>query len=147
MTAYTLEELMIIIDGQAFLYDQYGFVAAAFQNYAGVVQGEPVSVTLSAFNQGTAENATALYHDPGSGSGAPVDDWEGAGEARMEVLFGFVTLQFWEECFFVSVLAMAGGEGAVPGVRCLAEDVVATIQAQSPPESVTWGSVKSVFAR
>lgn len=145
MTAYTIEELMLIIDGEAFLYAQYGFVAAAFQNYAGEVQGEPVVITLSAFNQGTPENAEALYLDPNSGGGDPVTDWPGTGAARIEANFGFVRLQFWEECFFVSVLATSGGDAAVPAVRCLGIQVVALIQGPSPTESGTWGRVKSLY--
>ena len=71
-TAYTIEEFTDIIDGGAFLYEEYGFVAAAVQYYAGEVAGEPVAMTLSGFNQGTAENGGALYYDPDRGSGVAV---------------------------------------------------------------------------
>ena len=144
-TAYTIEELTDIIDGGAYLYEQYGFVAAAFQNYAGEIAGEPVSMTLSVFNQGTAENAEALYNDPGSGSGDPVGDWEGLGEARMRIAFGIVSFQFWESCFFVSIVVPAGGEDAVPHARCIAEEVLGLIGGATPVRTSSWGRVKGSY--
>jgi len=145
MAAYTLQELMLIIDGEAFLYDRYGFVAAAFQNYAGEVGGEPAAMTLAAFNQGTAENARALFHDPDSGGGDPLPDWTGSGEARVTVAFGFVTFQFWEECFFVSIVVNAGGQGAVPDARCMGGAVVDLISQVSPVSHGGWGSLKALY--
>ncbi len=145
MAAYTLEQLMEIINGAAGLFEQYGFVAAAFQNYAGEVAGNPTEMTLSVFNQGTAENAEDLYNDPESGLGDPIGDWGGSGEARVRVAFGVVTFQFWEECFFASIVVISGGEQAVPHARCIAEAVVSLIQGATPTTAHSWGSIKADF--
>lgn len=145
MTAYNIEELTLIINGEAYFYEQYGFVAAAFQNYAGEVGGEPAAMTLAAFNQGTAANAAALYHDSNSGSGDPVADWDGCGEARVRVAFGFVTFQFWEACFFVSIVITSGGEQGVPDAHCMASQVVGLIEEPSPAKTQTWGNIKALY--
>jgi len=145
MTAYTLEELMAIIDGMAMLYGQYGFVAAAFQNYAGEIGGVPTAATLAAFNQGSAENAQALYLDPESGWGDAVPDWEGTGDARARVDFGYVTFQFWEECFFASIVVGPGETGLDEAARCLAEGALGLIQGATPAAIDDWGAVKAQF--
>lgn len=145
MAAYTLEELMLIIDGGAMLYGQYGFVAAAFQNYAGDAGGTPTAATLSAFNQGSAENAHALYLDPESGWGDPVVDWGGAGAARVRLDFGYATFQFWEACFYVSIVVGPGDEGLGPAARCLAEAAVERIQGATPAAIDDWGAIKAQF--
>jgi hypothetical protein len=144
-TAYSLEELMEIIDGMAMLYGQYGFVAAAFQNYAGEIGGTPTGATLAAFNQGSAENAQALYLDPESGWGDAVTDWEGTGAARIRIDFGYVTFQFWEECFFVSIVVGQGDEGLGDAARCLAEAALESIQGATPAAIDDWGAIKAQF--
>ncbi len=145
-TAYSLEELTELIDGAAFLYEQYGFVAAAFQNYLGEVSGEEAQMTLSAFNQGTAENAQALFHDPESGGGDPVGDWPGSGEARIEASpFGWIRFQFWEECFFISIYIDHGGDEAASAVRAMAEATLGLIQGASPAAQSTWSAIKELY--
>jgi hypothetical protein len=143
--AHTIEELMEIINGGAHFYGQYGFVAAAFQDYAGEVSGQPVTLTLSAFDQGTIENAQALYEDPGSGMGDPVTDWPGTGAARLRMAFGMITFQFWENSFYVSIVLPAGGEPALPDTRCMAESTLALIRAATPLSVDTWGRIKSAY--
>lgn len=145
LTAHTQEELSAIINGQAFLYVSYGFVAAAFQNYAAQIAGEPTAATVAVFNQGTPANAQALYQDPGSGEGSPVADWPGTGAARVQVAFGSVTFQFYEACFFANLVLMPGDEATVAEIRCLAEEVLSLIQCATPASSTTWGEIKSVF--
>lgn len=145
LTAYTPEQLAEIIDGGAYLYVTYGFVAAAFQNYAAEIGGQPVASTVAIFNQGTAENALALYQDPASGEGAPVAGWPGSGAARVQSGFGSVTLQFREACFFVSVVLMPGEEATIPEARCLAEAVLALVQGATPAGGTTWGGIKAIF--
>lgn len=144
-TAYAIEELADIINGAAFLYGQYGFIAAAFQNYSGEVGDLPTFVTQGVFNQGTTENAESLYGDPNSGSGDPVEDWGGTGQARMRIAFGTVSFEFWEACFFVSVIVVTGGEEAVPHARCFADEALVRIQDPAPVDSQTWGSLKAFF--
>ncbi len=146
-TAYTIEELTGIINGGAYLFELYGFVAAAFQDYAGEISGNPAILSLSAYNQGSPENAQALYHDPGSGMGDPIEDWSGSGDARMRIAFGMVVFQFWEACFFVSLVVDTGGEVAVPHTRCIAEEVVALIQGPTPVNHGSWGRIKATYQR
>jgi len=145
MTAYTLEELMVIIDGMAMLYDQYGFIAAAFQNYTAEIGGVPIAGTLGAFNQGSAENAQALYLDPDSGWGDGVPDWPGTGDARLRIDFGYVTFQFWEECFYVTIVVGSGVEGLDVATRLLAEATLGRIQGATPAAVDDWGAVKARF--
>lgn len=146
-TASNIEELTEIINGGAYLFEEYGFTAAAFQDYAGQAGGADVLIEVGVFNQGTQENAQALYNDPDSpGHDAePIEEWGGSGEARMRVSFGFVYLQFWEDCFFVWVIASAGGDEAVPGSRCLADSVVELIQGATPTLPWTWGRIRAAF--
>ncbi len=145
LTAHTFEELAAIINGSAFLYLSYGFVAAAFQNYAAQIAGVPTAATAAVFNQGTLENALALYQDPGSGSGAPVLDWPGSGDARLQVGFGTVTLQFHQDCFYASIVLLPGDEASVPEARCLAEAALLLVQGATPVQSATWGAIKTAF--
>jgi hypothetical protein len=144
-TAYTLEELAVIIDGGAFLFEEYGFVAAAFQNYTGDAGGTPSAATLGLYNQGSAANAEALYNDPDSGYGDPVPGWTGSGAARYRVAFGYLTLDLWEECFYASLIFVAGGELALPDAICLGETVVNGIQQVTPAGTTTWGDLKEAY--
>jgi hypothetical protein len=143
--ARTIEELAGIIDGGAFLFWQFSFVAGAFQNYAGEIAGEQTSMTLAAFNQYSFENAQALYEHPESGMGDPVDGWTGSGQARVQIALGSVTFQFWESCFFVSILVTSGGDMALPDARCMAEAVVDLIQNPNAVEKRTWGNIRVAF--
>jgi hypothetical protein len=144
-SAHTLEELAQIIDGGAFLFGQYGFVAAVFGNYAGEIGGEPAAVTVSIFNQGTAANAEALYTDPNSGSGDPLPGWVGSGAARYRAAFGFFTCEFWEECFYGSIVFTAGGDAAMPEALCLGQAIVDAISQATPAQTLRWGDVKAAF--
>jgi hypothetical protein len=144
-SAYSLEELAQIIDGGAFLFGQYGFVAAVFANYAGEVAGEPSAVTVSIFNQGTPANAEALFNDPNSGSGDPLPGWGGSGAARYRTAFGFFTCEFWEECFYGSIVFTAGGDAAMPEALCLGQTIVDAIVQATPARASSWADVKAAF--
>jgi len=143
--AYTYAELTEIINGEAGLYDLYGFVAAAFQNYGVDVGGGQAAATLSLFNQGTAGVAAALYADPQSGTGDPIVDWSGSGEARLRVAFGVTTLQFREECFFGQVVVISAEEAAETAARCLADVIAASIRGEVPTDGRSWGRLKVKF--
>jgi len=145
ITASTVEELAALIDGSAYFYAAYGFVAAAFVNFAGEIAGEPAEITVSLFNQGSEENALTLYQDEGSGTGEPVADWPGSGAARLQAGLGTVTFQFHEACFFASLATTAGGEAGVAPARCLAEAILARIQAATPERVESWAAIKQLF--
>jgi hypothetical protein len=142
--AYDLSELMAVINGEAPLYTGHGWVSAAFQNYTVAVAGS-ASATLSLFNQGTSANAQALYDDPQSGSGDPIGDWSGSGDARLRVAFGVTTLQFWEECLFVKIVILSESAEATIAARCLADALVTIIQGQTPMDVETWSAIKALY--
>ncbi len=144
-SAYTIEELAQIIDGGAFLFEQHGFVAAVFENYTGEIEGEPAAATVSIYNQGTAANAEALFNDPNSGSGDPLPGWIGSGAARYRTAFGFFTCEFWEACFYGSIVFAAGGEAALPEALCLGQTIVAAISQATPAQTLRWSDVKAAF--
>lgn len=144
-TAHTDQELFELINGGAALYIQYGFVAAAVQNYAGEVAGEPSGATLSLYNQGSAENAEALFLDEGSGTGTPIEDWGGTGLARIQAAFGMTVLDLQEACFFARVLVVNDEPGGIDAAHCLARKVVELIQGAVPAEHGSWGGAKSRF--
>lgn len=144
-TASTYEELTGIIDGAAALYDQYGFVAAAFQNYAVDVGGTPAASTLSLFNQGSSAQAAALFDDPSSGSGTAVEGWGGTGAARMRVAFGVTTLEFHEACFFGRIVVLSGEAAAATAARCLGEAAAGMVHAEVSVSPPSWGAVKAMY--
>ncbi len=144
-TAYTFEELTEIINGGATFYWNYGFVGGAFQNYTIDLPENTVIGSISLYNLGTAENALALFNDPDSGSGEPVDDWSGSGVARLRVGFGVAVLEFQENCFFASILIMPGDETNAAEAFCPAGTVIARIQGSTPIENQTWGAIKHLF--
>jgi hypothetical protein len=143
--AHTLEELQLVIDGGAPLFFEYGFEAGAFQDYFGSVGGTQTRLELSIYNQTTSENAQALFHDENSGSGDPVSDWSGSGEARCRVAFGIVSFQFWEKCCFVAIVVNSGGENAVPHARCIAEEIVQELTDATPVANRSFGELRIIF--
>jgi len=146
-TAYTYVELTEIINGGAILYDNYGFVAAAFQNYTAIIDGASTWASLELYNQGDSANALNLYNDPASGSGEaiPATEWGGTGEARQRVAFGYTTLQFQEECFFCTILVYSPHEDALSSALCMGEAICEMIQAPTPAAETSWGEVKTLF--
>ncbi len=144
-TAYTYDELYEIINGGAEVYINYGFVAAAFQNYLVDIIGEPVPGTLSVFNQGTAENAEALYDDPASGGGDAIPDWPGTGDARVQIFLFATRLQFWEACLFVSFEVASTEAEAYDAARCIGERILESIHGAVPVQTQSWGRLKTRY--
>lgn len=145
LTAYTETELFELVNGGAGLYLSYGWVATAIQNYLGEVEGQPVYATISLFNQGTLENAQALFEDPESGTGEMIDGWGGSGLARIQVGFGLTQLDFQEECFFARVVVLSDDDGGVGAAYCLSLAIVDLLQGAVPAPSPTWGRMKALY--
>jgi hypothetical protein len=143
-TADSVEELANFIDGAAFFHAEYDFTAAAFLTYATDLDGQPVTLMVSLFNQGTSESAQGLYDDPRSGSGDPIPDWTGNGEARLRVAFGSATVQFHEACFFGQVLALSDDATVVDRAVCLASAMAGLIDSV-PAGTRTWSAVKTLY--
>jgi len=146
-TAYTFQELTEIINGGASFYWDYGFVGGAFQNYTLELPGDPTIGSLNLYNLGTPENASALYADPGSGSGDPIVDWPWPGEARLSIGYGIATLQFREECFFGSFLILPGDESNASEALCPSGVIITKILGSTPVYSQSWGSIKQEYNR
>ncbi len=132
------------INGEAYLYEKYGFVKAAIQSYATVIGEAPVWIMVSVFNQGTAANAEALYEDPNVGSGDAIGDWTGSGAGRLKLDLLTVTIQFWEECLFGSIVIGSREGDASDRARCLADAIMTTVQ-MVPAEHASWGDLKTRF--
>jgi hypothetical protein len=143
----TLEELMAVIDGGAILYSEHGFASAVIQNFAGTIDGGSVASTFSIFNQTDAPNAEALYDDPRSGTGEPLPEWPGTGEARFAVSLNSTTVQFHEECIFGSIMVVSTDTEALAGARCLAMRTCSLIRDAVPAERTTWGGIRARYAR
>ncbi|MBN1424635.1 hypothetical protein JXA88_08765 [Candidatus Fermentibacteria bacterium] len=99
-TAQTPEELYGLINGAATPYLENGFVECVFQNYTGLVAGEPTFLEAQVFDQGTQENAHAVFVLTATGLETA---WDGAGdEARINYMLPFnFTLEFYRNRFFV----------------------------------------------
>ncbi|MFH1862069.1 MAG: DUF6599 family protein [bacterium] len=52
-----------LIDGAAELYIQYGFVQGVLQNYQGTIGGAASTLSLFIADQGSSNNATALFNE------------------------------------------------------------------------------------
>ncbi|MBN2170486.1 MAG: hypothetical protein JW819_04080 [Candidatus Krumholzibacteriota bacterium] len=143
-TADSVEELSQFINGAAFFHAEYDFTAAAFLNCVTDLDGQPVAMMISLFNQGTSESAEGLYDDPQSGSGDPIPDWTGNGEARLRAAFGSATVQFHEACFFGQVLALSDDAAIVDRAVCLASAMAGLIDSV-PARTQTWSAVKTLY--
>ena len=88
-----------VIDDEAEVFIDNGFVSAAFQQYA----SGALMVHLRIYDQGTEANAQATYDRVGIGFGIP---WNGAGiEARIDET-GLATymVEFWQRNMFVQII-------------------------------------------
>lgn len=102
--AWDYASLYAIIDGMAEVYISHNFQYALRQYYYGQIAGHDVRLTLWMTDQGTAEDAEALYQDPLIVPPAyqPI---QGIGaEARMDTsLLWDYKLDFWRDKYYVSV--------------------------------------------
>ena len=94
-----------IINGEAEVFTDAGFVSAAFQVYensTGAVSSLAL-VHLSIYDQGSMENAIMVYDRLISGAAI---SWDGAGtEARIdESALAAYKIEFWEDNFYVEVI-------------------------------------------
>jgi hypothetical protein len=94
-----------LINGGAEVFIDEGFVSAAFQTYNYCVGGicSAALLHLRTYDQGSEENARAVYDKVGTGIGIP---WDEAGaEARIDES-GLATymVEFWQQNFFVQVV-------------------------------------------
>jgi uncharacterized protein (DUF362 family) len=68
--ASSIDELYGCIDGAAPIYQRHGFIESEQQSYQGTVNSTAIDIKIEIYNQGTAENALALYNDSTKSSAA-----------------------------------------------------------------------------
>ena len=103
--ATNYQELYDIIDGEAQVYVDHGFVEAVFQDYKGTIGQEEVSLEVRIFDMGASSNAKDVYDAVGTGGETPWNDPNHAGEeARIDEtqLFSY-SIDFWKDRFFSRV--------------------------------------------
>lgn len=100
-----LYDINDMINGEAEVFIEEGFVSMAFQIYENCIGETSImaAVHLRIYDQGSAENAWTLYDRIATGIGIP---WDGAGaEARIdERAFAAYTIEFCQRNFFVQVI-------------------------------------------
>ncbi len=98
-------QLYALIDGEAVIYVENGFVKCAFQDYQGEVSGVLRNLELRIFDMGDTTNAKNVYHDSRVESGAETP-WTEQGHAGVEAridetsLFDY-KIEFWQDRFYV----------------------------------------------
>jgi hypothetical protein len=118
------ESLYQPINGEAEIHFRHGFQEAAFQDYQGSGSWANARIAVRIFDQGNAEQAAALYDDPGSGSGTPWTGGEAPGaDARTEQYALSCTAEFHEAEYFVHVDINSGDDQALEVVKLFARNV------------------------
>ena len=103
--ATNYQELYDIIDGEAQVYIDHGFVEGVFQDYKGLIGQEEVKLEVRIFDMGASSNAKDVYDAVASGGETPWDEPGHAGEeARIDegLLFAYA-IDFYKNKFFSRV--------------------------------------------
>ena len=118
------DDLYQPINGAAEIYIRYGFEEAAFQDYQGSGSWSSTTVSVQVFKQESADQAQALYEDPGSGTGTPWTGSDAAGtQARTEQFSLSCTVEFYESKFFVHIDIASGEDQALEVAKLFARSV------------------------
>jgi hypothetical protein len=117
------DALYELINGDAEIFIDNGFVSAAFQEYTSGGLG----VELRIYDQGSGTNAIAVYDIVATGIGIA---WDGAGtEARIdESGLASYTVEFWQRNFFVQVIVEEKTDEALNTAKLFASDVSSEIR-------------------
>jgi hypothetical protein len=96
-------QLFDLIDGEAQTYVDNGFVKSAFQDYAGTVSGNPVTLKLRVFDMGDTTHARTVFVAAATGSETPWTGDNPGAEARIDesLLFDY-RIDFRSSKFYVS---------------------------------------------
>lgn len=118
------EALYQPIDGEAEIYIRYGFQEAAFQDYQGSGSWSNTGLSVQIFQQESADQAKALYEDPGSGTGTQWTGSDAAGtQARTEQFPTSCTVEFYEKEYFVHIDIASGEDQALDVAKLFASHV------------------------
>ena len=100
--AQNISELTTYINGAAEIYQRYGFVEAAHQEFQGTIDGKSRQLRLTIYNQGNETNAKAVYDDPDLGLSGAINWQNGAGKAAHYIRFGLSqALTFYRNAYYV----------------------------------------------
>ncbi len=104
MQAWDYQSLYDIIDGMAEIYIAHNFQYFLQQYYYGQIGGHNVRLTLWMFDQGTPEDAEALYHDPFIAPFffLPIDSVGSEARVDTTLLFDWA-LDFWRDKYYVKI--------------------------------------------
>jgi hypothetical protein len=112
------------INGEAEIYIRYGFEEAAFQDYQGSGSWSNTMLSVRVFQQESANQAQALYEDPGSGTGTPWTGSDAAGtQARTEQFSLSCSVEFHEDKFFVTIDIASGEDQALDVAKLFARNI------------------------
>jgi len=103
--ANNISELTTYINGEAEVYQRYGFVDAAKQSYEGIIDNQNRQLHLTVYRLQSEDNALGVYEDPDLGLGSALPWENGAGIEAKYVRYGGLSqkLAFYREIYFVSL--------------------------------------------
>jgi len=117
-------ELNTYINGAEPIYTRNGFVEAAMQQYEGLVLGNSVSVELTIYDQGNADNSKDLFDELVLLLVNPIDWNPGAGEeAKVERFPVSQKIIFWKSKYYVSLSILSGLDKALEVLKTFANNV------------------------
>lgn len=107
-------QLFALIDGEAQIYVDRGFVKFARQYYRGDISGTQVDLELRIFDMGSSVNAENVYDATGTGSETPWTDDNAGTEARInEGLLSAYEIDFRQDRFFVRATIQQKSDAAL----------------------------------
>jgi hypothetical protein len=123
-TANNIPELTTYIDGEADLFQRYGFIEAVYQKYQGNINSAQVTIEIYIYNQSNRNNASELYNDPLSGRDNPIEWQNGAGESSyyQKALFD-QNLRFFRNQYYVRLNISSSSDEALNVMKQFALNV------------------------
>ena len=126
-TATSSGELNTYINGEEPTYTRHGFIEASMQEYQGTIQGAVVAIEIRIFDQGSSNNAKALYDELVLQMANP-QDWDEAGsEASVERLGLAQRILFHKENYFISLTISSGLDESLNVLKTFALNIDAEI--------------------
>lgn len=123
-TASSAGDLNNVIDGEAVIYTNRGFVEAAKQDYQGNVLGKTETVELRIFDQGSAENAQSVLDELVIQMSNPINWSTKSGQTAIIERFSMSQkLLFWKSKYFISLSITAGTDEALNILKTYANNV------------------------
>lgn len=123
-TASSAGDLNNVIDGEAVIYTNRGFVEAARQGYQGNILGNTETIELRIFDQATAENAQSVFDELVLQMSNPMNWSTNSGRGtKIERFVPTQKLVFWNSKYFISLSITAGTDEALNILKTYANNV------------------------